>query len=124
MKKFSLILIAIFALINIIAATNAQADSWRGWGSGKTETWTNSTINQGGYFCGNSGSFFQSAGQSGGLSIKAKGRYDSWEPDDVKVKVKAGYNTGYDQYQGTPGGYQSQWGEQWGNGSVRVESPR
>lgn len=128
MKNKSLLMVLLITIFVSAFAVTAMAASWEGWGSGYIKTSTNTELNAGSVktrcgFCDWGTNYFMSASQSGKLSLKANGGFESRHPDDIKVNVSGGYDTGYEQSRHIPGGYQSQWGEQWANGSVKITSP-
>lgn len=130
-KKLFLIALVIGILFAFASApTPASAQTWEGWGSGKvttsTDTYLNASTSKSGG-CGDACSWgsnsFMSASQDGSLKISGSGGFASHRPDDVNVTMKGGYDTGYEQAQNIPGGFQHQYGEQWASGTVTITSP-
>lgn len=123
------LLSVLFILIFVIAfSLTAMAASWEGWGDGWVKTSTYTELNAGSVktgcsFCNWGTNNFMSAYQAGKLSLSGNGGYESRHSDYIKVDVSGGYDTSYDQFRNIPGGYQSSWGEQWANGSVKITSP-
>ncbi|MFA5776999.1 MAG: hypothetical protein WC906_00985 [Parcubacteria group bacterium] len=124
MKK-AMFLTLIIGIVFAFTTTPASAQ-WVGEGSGYVDTATNTFLNVGtmktgcGDACNFGKSYFMEAQQAGSLSIGAKG-YER-NPDLVRVDMSGGYDTGYEQAREIPGGFQRQYGEQWGSGKITLKS--
>lgn len=117
--------VMIMGIMFAFAAAPASAQNWEGKGEGWVDTKTVTYLNAGSSYTGcgscNFGkNYFMEGAQAGSLSIGAKG--SERNPDLVFVNMEGGYNTGYEQGRSIPGGYQSQWGEQWASGQVKLKS--